>query len=85
MASPDVVVIGGGIVGTAAAAFLAEGGASVVLLERDAVGAGASGRNSGVVQQPFDRVLAPLYRDSVRAYRALAAAEVGFDWAAEPA
>lgn len=85
MASPDVVVIGGGIVGTAAAAFLAEGGASVVLLERDAVGAGASGRNSGVVQQPFDRVLAPLYRDSVRAYRALAAAEVGFDWPAEPA
>lgn len=85
MASPDVVVIGGGIVGTAAAAFLAEGGASVLLLERDAVAAGASGRNSGVVQQPFDRVLAPLYRDSVRAYRDLAAADVGFDWPAEPA
>lgn len=85
MASPDVVVIGAGIVGTAAAAFLAEAGASVLLVERDAVAAGASGRNSGVVQQPFDRVLASLYRATVREYRALAEADVGFSWPAEPA
>lgn len=85
MAAPDVVVVGGGIVGTAAAAFLAEGGASVLLVERDTVAAGASGRNSGVVQQPFDRALAPLYRDTVREYRRLAQADVGFAWADEPA
>ncbi len=85
MRSPDVVVLGGGIVGTAAAAFLAEGGASVLLVERDAIAAGASGRNSGVVQQPFDRALAPLYRDTIREYRALAAADVGFSWPDEPA
>ncbi len=85
MAAPDVVVIGGGIVGTAAAAFLAEAGASVLLVERDAVAAGASGRNSGVVQQPFDRVLASLYRDTVREYRLLAQADVDFAWADEPA
>ncbi|HWP62105.1 MAG TPA: FAD-dependent oxidoreductase [Candidatus Binatia bacterium] len=85
MAAPDVVVIGGGIVGTAAAAFLAEGGASVLLVERDTVAAGASGRNSGVVQQPFDRALAPLYRDTVREYRRLAQTDLGFTWADEPA
>ena len=85
MSSPDVVVIGGGIVGAAAAAFLAEGGASVLLLERDGLAAGASGRNSGVVQEPFDRVLAPLHRATVREYRSLAEAEVGFSWPSAPA
>lgn len=85
MASPDVVVVGGGIVGTAAAAFLAEEGAAVLLVERDAIAAGASGRNSGVVQQPFDRALVPLYRDTVREYRALAEADLGFRWPEEPA
>jgi glycine/D-amino acid oxidase-like deaminating enzyme len=50
----DFGVIGGGIVGCALAAFLAEGGASVVLYERDEIAAAASGRNSGVLQHPFD-------------------------------
>lgn len=79
--APDVAVIGGGIVGTAAAAFLAEAGARVTLYERSAIGAGASGRNSGVVQHPSDPVLAALYRDSVRLYRELE----GFDLPDEPA
>jgi glycine/D-amino acid oxidase-like deaminating enzyme len=69
--SPDVVVIGGGILGCAAAAFLAEGGARVTLYEREALAAGASGRNSGVIQQPFDPVLAPLYEASLPLYRLL--------------
>lgn len=67
----DVAIIGGGIVGAAAAAFLAEGGARVALYERAAIGAGASGRNSGVVQQPTDAVLAGLYRESLALYRDL--------------
>ncbi len=70
-ALPDVAVVGGGIVGCAAAAYLAEAGARVVLHERGHVGAAASGRNSGVVQDPFDPVLRPLFDASVAAYRAL--------------
>ena len=71
--APDVSIIGGGIVGTALAWFLAEAGASVRLHERSAIAAGASGRNSGIVQHPFDPVLAALYRSSVEEYRALSA------------
>ena len=83
--SVDVAVIGGGIIGCAAAAMLASRGASVVLLERTSVGAGASGRNLGAVQHPFDPVLAPLYRESLTRYRALAEAGGGFAIAARPA
>lgn len=84
-ARADVVVIGGGIAGTATAAFLAEGGASVVLVERDAIAAGASGRNSGVVQAPLDPVLAALYRATLTEYRRLeAAGNGGFALPAEP-
>ena len=43
------VVIGGGFTGLSAALHLAEGGASVVVLEAGEVGAGASGRNGGQV------------------------------------
>jgi glycine/D-amino acid oxidase-like deaminating enzyme len=67
----DVAVIGGGIVGCALAAFLAEAGASVVLYEREALAAGASGRNSGVLQHPFDSELVELYEESLRHYREL--------------
>jgi glycine/D-amino acid oxidase-like deaminating enzyme len=67
----DVAVIGGGIVGCALAAFLAEGGARVRLYEREAIAAGASGRNSGVLQDPLDPALAGLYEESLAHYRAL--------------
>lgn len=48
---PRVGIIGGGIVGTAAALFLARGGADVTLFERDRVGAHASGANFGGVRR----------------------------------
>jgi glycine oxidase len=70
--TPDVAVIGGGIVGTATAAFLAEGGLRVRLYERSSIAAGASGRNSGIVQHPFDPVLVGLYRQTLAEYRRLA-------------
>jgi glycine/D-amino acid oxidase-like deaminating enzyme len=65
-------VIGGGIVGCAVAAFLAEGGARVVLHERAEIASGASGRNSGVVQHPMEAALVPLYEETVEHYRDLA-------------
>ncbi len=43
----DVVVIGGGVTGVTGALFLAEGGASVAVLERREVASGATGRNGG--------------------------------------
>jgi glycine/D-amino acid oxidase-like deaminating enzyme len=67
----DVAVIGGGIVGVSAAAFLAEGGAEVTLAEQTAIGAGASGRNSGAVQHPFDPALTALHHETVAIYREL--------------
>jgi D-hydroxyproline dehydrogenase subunit beta len=81
----DVVIVGGGIVGCAAAALLAESGASVVLIERSAIAAGASGRNSGVVQHPVDPVLAGLHLETLELYRRLATeADAGFRLAARP-
>ena len=45
----DVAVIGGGICGAATCYWLARAGVSVALLERQAIGAGATGRNGGFV------------------------------------
>lgn len=65
---PDVVVIGGGIIGAACAYELATKGASVTLLEKDELAAGASGRNLGFVDAPRDAPLIPLARASLERY-----------------
>ncbi len=83
--SPDVVVVGGGIVGTSAAAFLAAASLRVVLVEREGLASGASGANSGVVQHPFDPITADLYRSTVDLYRELAASGAGAVLRPEPA
>ena len=73
MSAPaDVAIIGGGVVGCAAAAFLAEAGVRVELYEGEEVAAAASGRNSGSVQHPFDPVLRDLHLETLRHYRELA-------------
>jgi D-amino-acid dehydrogenase len=46
---PKVVVVGGGVIGVACGYYLARGGASVVVLERERIGAGASFGNAGTV------------------------------------
>ena len=71
--SPDVIVVGGGITGCSAAAFLAAAGARVLLVERDGLASGASGANAGAIWHPFDPVLVGLYRESLGLYRDLAA------------
>jgi gamma-glutamylputrescine oxidase len=48
-ARADVCVVGGGITGCSAALELAERGYSVVLLEAEAIGFGASGRSGGQI------------------------------------
>jgi glycine/D-amino acid oxidase-like deaminating enzyme len=45
----DVVVVGGGMLGCWTAYWLARSGAAVALVERDAIGWGATGRNGGFV------------------------------------
>ncbi|MEA2456865.1 MAG: D-hydroxyproline dehydrogenase subunit beta [Thermoleophilaceae bacterium] len=63
--------MGGGIVGCAAAAFLAEAGARVELFESGELAGAASGRNSGAIQHPFDPVLSELHRETIGHYREL--------------
>jgi glycine/D-amino acid oxidase-like deaminating enzyme len=83
--APDVAIVGGGIVGAAAAAFLAAADVRVTLYERSGVAAAASGRNSGVIQHPFDPVLVALYLESLALYRELVAASAGeFQLPADP-
>jgi D-hydroxyproline dehydrogenase subunit beta len=83
--TPDLIVVGGGIIGCSAAAFAAERGASVLLLEATEIGAGASGRNSGSVQYPFDPVLAELHARTLELYRVLGAMALDFAFPDQPA
>jgi len=77
-----VAIVGGGIAGCAVAALLAEDGARVRVYERDHVAAGASGRNSGLLQHPLDEALTGVYETSLALYRELGD---GFALPAEPA
>lgn len=73
MASPtsDVTIIGAGIVGCATGCFLARAGARVTVVDPVGIGAGASGRNNGLVEHPYDTVSTPLFEESVELLRDL--------------
>ena len=49
------------------------------MFERDRVAGAASGRNSGVLQHPFDPVMAELYTESLGLYRSLDDFEIADD------
>ncbi|MBI4337047.1 MAG: FAD-dependent oxidoreductase [Chloroflexi bacterium] len=86
MDTSDVVVVGGGAVGCAVAYFLAKEGASVQLIEREAIGSGASAHATGrcdalsehVEPGPYSQLLV----ESTRLLKGLApglAQETGID------
>ena len=75
----EVVIVGGGIIGCAAAYHLARRGKKVVLLEKSVIGGEASGRNGGGVRaQCRDRRERPLAMASIKLWVGLRA-ELGFD------
>ena len=49
MTRTDILIVGGGLAGTAIAYYLARGGAEVLLIERSEINAAASGANSGSI------------------------------------
>ncbi len=69
---PDVVVVGGGIIGAACAFELAERGATVTLLEREELAAGASGRNNGLWLTPVDPANVSMARTTLARYLEIA-------------
>jgi D-hydroxyproline dehydrogenase subunit beta len=66
---PDVVIVGGGIIGATCAWELARRGASVTLLERDELAAGASGRNQGWLVEPDDPRNEPLHEPTLAMFQ----------------
>jgi glycine/D-amino acid oxidase-like deaminating enzyme len=75
----DVVIIGGGIIGCAAAYYLARRGLAPLVLERRHVAAHQSGQSFGFIrQQGRDPIELPLAMESARLWQDLAA-ELGAD------
>lgn len=77
MLPADVGVIGAGVAGASVAAQLARRGYAVAIIERDAVGAGASGRNAGSIIFPPDPSFIDLYDEPLARYAELAASSEG--------
>jgi glycine/D-amino acid oxidase-like deaminating enzyme len=70
----DVVIIGGGLTGTATAYVCAAGGLKTLVLEAERVGRGSSGRSAGLLlPEP-----GPAFRDVEQAH-GLRAARIAFE------
>jgi sarcosine oxidase, subunit beta len=69
-ATADVVIVGGGVIGLSTAFHLAEGGAEVVLIERDELGSGSSSKAAGGIRAQFsDALNITISQRSMQAYR----------------
>src|SRR5438309_6277047 len=81
-ARADVIIIGGGIIGTSAALFLAQKGVSVVLCEKGAIAGEQSSRNWGWCRKMGrDPLEVPLAMEALRLWseiNSLTGAESGF-------
>ncbi len=74
----DVVVVGGGCIGTSAAFHLARRGVDVVLVEKDHVASGATGHSGALVRQHYEtRLGIRLARDSLAFFQRFES-ETGF-------
>ena len=80
LAKSDIAIIGGGVIGCSVAYYLAKQGAKVTIIERAAVGSGASSVNSGVISMATKKpgLSLDLAMASQRLYPALSA-ELGMD------
>src|ERR1700759_4813061 len=68
--SAEVVIVGGGVVGTSAAFHLVGAGADVLLVERGQLGAGSTSRAAGGVRTQFsDAVNVAIASRSMEAFR----------------
>jgi sarcosine oxidase subunit beta len=68
----EIAIIGGGIVGCAAAYYLAKKGFQVLVIEKDpGVGLQASGRNGGGVRQQSRKAALPLAMESIKLWATL--------------
>ena len=67
----DTVIIGGGINGCCTAYYLAKSGVkNIILLEKDHIASGPTGRSSGIVRQHYSQeTLAAMARDSVQVWQ----------------
>jgi sarcosine oxidase subunit beta len=66
---PDIVVVGGGVMGLCIALSLRRRGATVTLLEKRYVGAGASGKSGAILRQHYSNPLTvAMARDGLRIY-----------------
>lgn len=72
----DVIIIGAGVVGCAAADHLAAHGARVAVFDQGGIAAGASGRNAGAIEHPYDHAQSALYEETLNIYAELLGARM---------
>lgn len=66
----DVIIIGGGIMGLSSAFQLANRGLKVLVLEKEVVGAGSSGKSSAIIRQHYsNEVTASMALHSLRVFQ----------------
>lgn len=61
----DAIILGAGILGCSTAYYLARDGLSVTVLDPVGIAAGASGRNNGIIEHPYDPATERLFYENV--------------------
>ena len=78
--NPEIIIIGGGVIGTACAYFLSKRGVKVLVLERSHLGAGASGTTASIVSiGGSSSTPEPLQPLNVESYHLILDAEQDFE------
>lgn len=66
----DVIIIGGGIMGCSTAYQLASAGLDVIVLEKESLGSGSTGKSSAIIRQHYsNRVTARMALESLEVFR----------------